>query len=622
MDRMQRCTDTGGLFACAMPRGTGKTALAEVALLRALLYGLRRFALLAQATEPLATQSLKKIQRELETNDALLADFPEACFPIRALERIHNRAKGQTLNGSPTRIEWTAEGVTLPTVPGAACSGAILRVGGMTGAIRGLSVAGPNGEILRPDLVVIDDAQTRGSARSPIQTDERASIVADDILGLAGPDVTIAAVMLCTVIYPNDLSDRFLSLEKHPEWQGVRTRMIESFPTNKPLWETYGEMRRESLRDGNKGKAANEYYLRNQAEMDAGGKVSWPDRKKAGEATGLQSAMNLYLGNPRGFSAEYQNEPEIDTLAGVKELVAADVAAKINRVQRCEVPRECTRLTSMIDCGGKVHWYVIVAWDERFNGSIIDYGAYPKQNRNYFEGSDPRPALSDVEGWDKYSEPQLVFAGIMNLTAEILGREYVRVGTGEALKISRCMVDAGHWPEAVQLACRQSPHAAILTPSKGYARSSNARPMSEWKRNPGERVGLNWRLSSLGGAKGRQCLFDPDAWKSFVADRLLTPAGGAGCMTLFGERAATHEMFADHITSEYGTEETSRGGKYVKWRMRPDRRDNHWLDCLVGATVAASVDGLVWADSPVIVQSRARKKIDIEELYARQGHDQ
>ncbi len=145
--------------------------------------------------------------------------------------------------------------------------------------------------------------------------------------------------------------------------------------------------------------------------------------------------------------------------------------------------------------------------------------------------------------------------------------------------------------------------------------------MSEWAKKPGERVGLNWRLSSLGGAKGRQCIFDPDQWKTFVADRLLTPAGGAGCLTLFGDRAAAHEMFADHLTAEYCEMKSFRGGMFGKWFARPDRRDNHWFDCLVGATVAASVDGLVWTDTPTgeVIQKKPRKKINIEDLYAAQS---
>lgn len=613
IDRLQACTDSSGKFACAMPRGTGKTSLSEVAVIRAVVYGLRRFVLLEQATTPLAKASLKKIQREFEVNELLAADFPEVCYPIQKLDRISHRAKGQTYKREPTRIEWTDDGITLPTIPGAASSGAVLRVAGITSAVRGLSAAGPDGAVLRPDLVVIDDVQTRESARSPMQTAEREATILNDLLGLAGPDIEIAAVMLCTVTYANDLSDRFLSHERHPEWQGVRTRMIESFPTDREKWDRYREIQREALQTGDKSKPETKYYLANREAMDAGGQVSWPDRMKPGEASGLQSAMNLYLSNPIGFAAEYQNEPETDTLHAAKELAPAAVASKLSNVPRLDVPRECTRLAAFVDCGGLIHWHVVLAADERFNVSVIDYGTFPKQNRSYFDASDPRPSMADVPGWEKYAETQRVHAGIIAVTNGILGRSYIRAGTGEAIKITRCLVDAGKWPEAVQLACRQSPHAAVLTPSKGYARSSNARPMSEWKKNPGERVGLNWRLTSLGGAKGRQCVFDPDFWKSFVADRLLTPAGGAGCMTLFGDKPGVHELFADHVCAEYGTEESHRGGKFIKWRMRPDRRDNHWLDCLVGATVAASVDGLQWADSPTLTDTPrpvvARKKL-------------
>jgi len=36
---------------------------------------------------------LESIKVEFETNERLLEDYPEAVFPIHALERIHNRAK-------------------------------------------------------------------------------------------------------------------------------------------------------------------------------------------------------------------------------------------------------------------------------------------------------------------------------------------------------------------------------------------------------------------------------------------------------------------------------------------------------------------------------------------------
>ena len=61
---------------------------------------------------------------------------------------------------------------------------------------------------------------------------------------------------------------------------------------------------------------------------------------------------------------------------------------------------------------------------------------------------------------------------------------------------------------------------------------------------------------------------------------------------LFGEKPHDHRLFADHVTAESPTRTSGRGRSVDEWRIRPDRPDNHWLDCLVGAAVAASMSGV------------------------------
>lgn len=607
IERLQACTDSGGLLACAMPRGSGKTTLAECAVLRAVLYGLRRFVVLVQATQPLAASSLAKLQRELETNDLLLADFPEVCYPVRRLERIHNRARGQTLDGEPTRISWTSDGVTLPTVPGAPASGAILRVSGLTGAVRGLSAAGPSGEIMRPDMVLVDDAQTRESARSPTQTAEREAIVADDLLALAGPTVTISAVMLCTVIYPGDLSDRHLDREKHPEWQGVRTKMLTAWPARMDLWDQYAEVRRESWRSGDEGRRATEFYREHQAEMDAGAEVSWPERKKAGELSGLQSAMNLWLTNPRGFLAEYQNEPEPDGgPVTAKELDPDQVAARLSGLPRFEVPRESSRLTAFIDVGGGLHWYAVIAWDNACNGAVVDYGCWPRQARAMFAASDAKPSLADRH--PGLSETAVVYAGLVDLVGEILGRAYRREAVGGEVKVERCLIDSGWCTQTVYQFCRATPFASVIYPSKGIGRTATARGVSEWKPRPGERSGWHWRLTTSETGRGKMVQFDPDAWKTFCHERLTTAMGGRGCLTLFGRAASAHSLIGEHCAAEQAEAATLRGQTFDKWSQLPHKPDNHLFDCLVGCAVAASVEGLTWSAAIAAGQPEAQEK--------------
>ena len=112
--------------------------------------------------------------------------------------------------------------------------------------------------------------------------------------------------------------------------------------------------------------------------------------------------------------------------------------------------------------------------------------------------------------------------------------------------------------------------------------------------------------------------FDPDVWKSFVADRLLTQPGGGGCLQLFGDAPGDHQLLADHITAEYAVRVTTRGRTFDKWEQRPDRRDNHLLDVVTGAAVAASVQGLAWSPSPTMPVHTAapRKKIKLSEKFA------
>ena len=88
----------------------------------------------------------------------------------------------------------------------------------------------PDGKTVRPSLVVLDDPQTDESARSLSQCANREAILAGAVLGLGGPGKKISGIMPCTVIRPGDMADNILDRDKHPEWNGERTRMVYSFP--------------------------------------------------------------------------------------------------------------------------------------------------------------------------------------------------------------------------------------------------------------------------------------------------------------------------------------------------------------------------------------------------------
>lgn len=197
--KIEQAVLRGGLFAMAMPRGSGKTTICECACIWAVLYGHRDFVCLIGSDEGHAMDMLDSIKMELDSNEVLLEDFPEVLYPIQCLEGIANRCNGQLFKGERTHIGWTAKEIVLPTIPGSMASGAIIKVAGITGRIRGMKYKRADGKTVRPSLVVLDDPQTDESARSLSQCATRESILAGAVLGLAGPGKKISGIMPCTV---------------------------------------------------------------------------------------------------------------------------------------------------------------------------------------------------------------------------------------------------------------------------------------------------------------------------------------------------------------------------------------------------------------------------------------
>jgi hypothetical protein len=188
-----------------------------------------------------------------------------------------------------------------------------------------------------------------------------------------------------------------------------------------------------------------------------------------------------------------------------------------------------------------------------------------------------------------------IYAALERLTEAKLGQEWRR-DDGAMVRIDRCLVDA-NWSASTDVVyqfCRQSKYANILLPSHGRYVGASSIPFSEYKRKRGDRVGLNWPIPVVTGKRAvRHVLFDTNYWKSFVHARLSVPMGDPGCLSLFGGSPDGHRLIADHICSEYRVQTEGRGRTVDEWKLRLSGSDNHWLDCLVGAAVAASMQGAV-----------------------------
>ena len=600
----------GGLFALAMPRGSGKSSLTEVAAIWAMLYGHREFIMLIGATESAALELLDSLMTEFEINEHLAADFPEVCYPIQQLDGIANRCAGQLYHGERTRITWTSNEIVLPTIKGSAASGIVVRVAGITGRIRGMKYKRPDGRSVRPSLVVIDDPQTSESAGSLEQTRKRIRVLAGDILGLAGPGQKISGIMPCTIIRPGDMADIILNRQTHPDWNGERTKMVYEFPKNMKLWEQYAEIRAEALREEGNFRRATEFYEAHRAEMDEGAKVSWEARYNHDEISALQHAMNLKFQDEIAFAAEYQNDPLPEDTGGEEILSIDAICAKINGLPHNKIPLACDRVTLFIDVQKALLFYVVTAWAENFTGSVIDYGAWPDQHRREFSLADANPTIQSE--FPRAGLEGGLYAALTALTDDLLGREWERED-GAVLKIERALIDA-NWGTSTDLVyqfCRESKFAGIVLPSHGRYVGASSKPMTEYRKQPGDRLGFNWMMPSVAKKRAvRHVIYDSNFWKSFVHARLAVAIGDKGSLTLFGRIPGIHQLLAEHLTAEYRVKTQGRGRTVDEWKLKPEHHDNHWLDCLAGCAVCGSMLGCTLPEfGAVVLKKKGRIKL-------------
>ena len=591
IEKIETAVLRGGLFALALPRGSGKTTITESAALWSMLYGHREFVVLIGATESAALELLDSLKTELEVNERLAEDFPEVCYPVAQLEGIANRCAGQLYKGERTRITWTSNEIVLPTVEGSRASGIIVRVAGITGRIRGMKFKRSDGRNVRPSLVVIDDPQTSESAGSLEQTRKRVRVLAGDILGLAGPGQKISGIMPCTIIRPGDMADIILNRNTHPDWNGEKTRMVYRFPTNMKLWEEYAEIRAEALRTEGNFQKATEFYLANREAMDAGAEVSWEARFNHDEVSALQHAMNLKFQDEAAFQSEYQNDPLPDDTADDSLLSVDEICAKINGLARRRVPLKCDRLTMFVDVQKALLFYVVIAWAEDFTGAVIDYGSWPDQHRHEYSLADANPSIQTL--FPKAGFEGALYAALSALTDECLGREWERED-GAVLKIERALVDAnwGQSTDVVYQFCRQSSHAGVILPSHGRYVGASSKPMTEYRKQQGDRLGFNWMIPNVAGKRAiRHVIYDTNYWKSFIHARLAVPVGDKGALTLYGRIPGAHQLFAEHLTAEYRVKTQGRGRTVDEWKLKPQSHDNHFLDCVAGCAVCGSMLG-------------------------------
>jgi len=273
--------DRGSRMAVAAPRGHAKSTLVTLGyVLWCVVYRRESFIVIASDTADQAQDHLAHIKAELEGNERLIEDFPEAC---------------ELPPGSGTRppaTRWRRDDIAT-------------RHGVRVYAVgSGQRLRGKRHQHARPTLIILDDVENEESVRSQEQRQQKTEWFTSTVTkaGTAWTNI----VLVGTVLHSDSLLANALDPCRMPGWRGMRFRAVIRWPERMDLWDRWEGV--YNLREefgGHAGPdASRRFFEANAQEMERGAELLWP------RADSLLDLMTLRTrdGAP-SFEREKQNEP-------------------------------------------------------------------------------------------------------------------------------------------------------------------------------------------------------------------------------------------------------------------------------------------------------------------------
>lgn len=248
--------------AIAAPRGEAKSTYLMIFLLYCVCFGIKHYILFIQDVYEQAAIMLESIKAELEYNQRLKADF----FEVFGKSGVWKEGVIVTRNNIKIHAR------------------------GAGSKIRGLKHGA-----YRPDMVILDDMENDELVKNPTNRDnlEKWLNAAVDNVGEAGAKIDI--FYIGTILHYDSVLNRTLH---NMMWKHEIFSAIVQWPANMDLWDKWEEV---FAADGE--TKADEFYFANQAAMDKGAVVSWPDKRD------LLYLMKKRAKNSASFDSEYQNDP-------------------------------------------------------------------------------------------------------------------------------------------------------------------------------------------------------------------------------------------------------------------------------------------------------------------------
>ena len=256
----------GSRLAVIAPRDSAKSTWLSFAWpLYCAVHGRERYILLVAETADQARRYLRSLRRELDSNQQLRRDYPEAA------------RHGDV---------WNADRLVLR-------GGVEIEAIGTGGSIRGRK-----NDQARPSLVVVDDPQDRKHIVSATHRLNGWTWFTQDLLNVGSPDTIF--IVAGTALHREALVDRLM---RQPGWLARRFPAVERWPTATELWRQWQNLYTD-LNNPDHVRDARAFYERHRAQMDAGARLCWPERED------LYTLMRLQIDiGHAAFEAEKQGQP-------------------------------------------------------------------------------------------------------------------------------------------------------------------------------------------------------------------------------------------------------------------------------------------------------------------------
>lgn len=582
IDEVQRCVLHGGQAATLYARGGGKTTWIDmIAPLWAMLYGHRRFPVAIGASIKAAKKSLKTIKKLLARSPEILADFPAIAIPIRALGGISQRCASQTYHGQPTDIEWGSDQITLPTLrspDGQAAldlgCGAILAVTGVGGAIRGANEGGQ-----RPDMLLIDDPQTKKAAASPKLVQSILEYIHSDALALAGHDTTIAAFLTITPQRFGDVATEISSQSKYPEWAVKVQPFIKSLPPN---WEQLVTLFCEqyaldaAAKDYDRPRST-AWYRENAALFEKMETIDPEQYDHEREVDIIHHLLNLRAKMGKtAFNAEIMMQ--VSDAASEISITPDKVANALNGAPRGVCPPGTDTVVAFSDiniqAGAGLSW-AIVAFGPSRVGAVIDYGRFPADGSPLVP-----PNSSDLV------RNRRVAAAIREV-AQIVATRRIRDTKGRAVRVRAMGFDRGWLPDVLHRTLyvmrKRIPLGFPVVAMRGF-------PWNKFGTRAADILRRGDHIFATRSRHGEYLAFMAPYWREIHQSGYLETPLMPGSLSLFGRDALDHAQLAQEVCAEklvrkyqaYSGRETTTAWDWMT--TGPE----HFCDALTGCFALAS----------------------------------